>query len=79
MPTATRDRDTLILRAPDRRTPAQAAALARRELDPSRRPLVPTPRGPPAEPGRPPPGGAWHHAAAPCPLCCALGGQDPGA
>jgi hypothetical protein len=36
------DRDTLRLRAPDRRTPAEAVALARRELDPSRRPLAPT-------------------------------------
>jgi hypothetical protein len=36
------DRDTLRLRRPDRRPPAEAVALARRELDPSRRPLAPT-------------------------------------
>jgi hypothetical protein len=36
------DRDTLVLRAPDWRSPAQLVTLARRELAPSRRPLTPS-------------------------------------
>jgi hypothetical protein len=39
---AIRDRDTLVLRRPDRRSPAQLAELIRRELAPTRRPLTPT-------------------------------------